>query len=66
MFLKRKASDEAIEQYEKDRLALRLVRAELEEMRLRHSRNLAVEKELTRVIRRVEDALGALYILIGE
>lgn len=63
--MKRKSSSD--EQFRKDRAALLLIRAELDDMRTRNMRNLIVEKELTRTIRRVDDTLRALYFMItGE
>jgi len=67
MFLNRKkrVPEKVLNQYIKDRASLKLVRAELDDMRTRHMRNLFVEKELSRTIRRVDDALRAIDILIG-
>lgn len=66
MMFKRQASPEAIERYRADRLALQVIKLELEDMRLRHMRNLTVEKELTRTIRRVNDSIAAIYFLLGD
>ena len=66
MWLKRKASEEAIKQYERDKAALQLMRAELYDMRGKYAPQLTVSNEISSVIRRVNSALKSINFLIGE